>query len=71
MNLFAAGTADIELDGGKVKVAQETRYPWDGAVKITVTPDQAAAFAMKVRIPGWARNEPVPSDLYHVHGQVG
>jgi uncharacterized protein len=64
VNLYAAGTADIDLNGRKVKVVQETRYPWDGAVKMTITPDQAATFAVKVRVPGWARNEPVPSDLY-------
>jgi DUF1680 family protein len=64
VNLYAAGSADIDLNGRKVKVVQETRYPWDGAVKLTVTPDQAAAFAVKVRVPGWARNEPVPSNLY-------
>src|SRR5262249_42777643 len=52
-------------DGGKVKVVQETRYPWDGQVNLTVTPDRMRAFAIKLRIPGWARNEPVPSDLYH------
>ena len=71
VNLYAAGTADIDLNGRKVKVVQETRYPWDGAVKLTVTPDQAAAFAVKVRIPGWARNEPVPSNLYTFVGQIG
>jgi DUF1680 family protein len=64
VNLYAAGTADIEMDGGKVKIAQDTRYPWDGAVKFTVTPDRMRAFAIKLRVPGWARNEPVPSDLY-------
>ena len=31
---------------------------------MTVTPEQARRFAINVRIPGWARNEPVPSDLY-------
>lgn len=64
VNLYAAGTADIEMDGGKVKIVQDTRYPWDGAVKFTVTPDRMRAFAIKLRVPGWARNEPVPSDLY-------
>jgi uncharacterized protein len=55
----------VKLDNGRtVKIDQETHYPWDGAVKITVTPDQPAPFRMKVRIPGWARNQPVPSDLY-------
>src|SRR5207244_3420977 len=61
---YAAGTADLELAGGKLKVAQDTRYPWDGNVRITVTPDKTRAFTVNVRIPGWAREEPVPGDLY-------
>ncbi len=65
INLFVASTADIKMDSGRtVKIAQETHYPWDGAVKMTVTPDQPGPFRIKVRIPGWARNQPVPSDLY-------
>ncbi|HXB73687.1 MAG TPA: glycoside hydrolase family 127 protein [Candidatus Acidoferrales bacterium] len=65
VNLFVASTGDIKLDNGRtVKVAQETRYPWDGAVKMTVTPDETARMTINVRVPGWARNEPVPSDLY-------
>jgi len=65
VNLFVASTADVKLDSGRtVKIDQETHYPWDGAVKMTITPDQAGPFRIKVRIPGWARNQPVPSDLY-------
>ena len=64
VNLFAAGSADVDLPGGAIRIVQETRYPWDGAVKIAVTPARARRFAINVRIPGWARNEPVPSDLY-------
>ena len=65
VNLYAGGTADIKLDNGRaIKLTQETRYPWDGAVRITVTPDKESRFAIAVRIPGWARNEPVPGDLY-------
>src|SRR3954463_9113159 len=64
VNLYAGGTADVDLGGGKVKVVQTTQYPWDGAVKIALTPDKARAFTVNVRIPGWAREEPVPGDLY-------
>ena len=64
VNLYAGGSADIETPGGKLKVVQDTRYPWDGAVKMTMTPNRARRFALNLRIPGWARNEPVPSDLY-------
>jgi DUF1680 family protein len=65
VNLFMASTADIQLDNGrKVKLVQETRYPWNGSVKMTVNPDQPAKLTIHVRVPGWARNQPVPSDLY-------
>ena len=64
VNLFAGGTADVHMGSRAVKVVQETRYPWDGRVKISVDPGAAARFAIKVRIPGWARDQAVPSDLY-------
>jgi uncharacterized protein len=64
VNLFAGGSADVDLAGGRVKVTQETRYPWDGAVKIVLTPEKTREFTVNVRIPGWAREQPVPSDLY-------
>ena len=47
-----------------MRIKQETLYPWDGAVKITVEPTGTGKFAVAVRIPGWAQGKPVPSDLY-------
>jgi DUF1680 family protein len=65
VNLYVGSSADIKMDNGRsVKMVQDTRYPWDGAVKMTVNPDQAASMTINVRIPGWARNEPIASDLY-------
>ena len=64
VNLFAGGTADMTIGGRPVKITQDTRYPWDGAVRITVRPDRAQDLTIKIRVPGWVRNEPVPSDLY-------
>lgn len=65
VNLYVQGTGDITLDGNrKVHLTQQTRYPWDGAIKLTVAPEQAGTFAINMRIPGWAREEPVPGDLY-------
>ena len=65
VNLFVASTAEIEMDGGRtVKLVQETRYPWDGAVRIRVSPDREGRFSIQVRVPGWARGEAVPGDLY-------
>ncbi len=65
VNLFVGSTAEIKMDGGRsVKVSQETRYPWDGTVRITVAPEASTQFTINVRLPGWARNEAMPSDLY-------
>ena len=52
-------------------VTQETDYPWSGAVKLTVDPPGEAAFTLRLRIPGWARGEPVPSDLYRYLDAAG
>jgi len=64
VNLFIAGTGKVALAGRPLVLTQETRYPWDGAVKLTITPDKPGPFELAVRIPGWARGEAMPTDLY-------
>jgi DUF1680 family protein len=71
VNLYARGSAKIDLPGGAVTIDQDTRYPWEGVVKMIVKPQQARRFAVNLRIPGWARNEPVPSDLYRFLDNAG
>ncbi len=71
VNLFIGGSATVNLPGNRVQITQETRYPWEGTVKIGVAPRNSTRFAVMVRIPGWAAGKPVPSDLYrYEHGQV-
>lgn len=65
VNLYAAGETSIEMNGSlNLKLRQETNYPWDGKIKLTVSPEQESEFDLCVRIPGWALGKPVPSDLY-------
>jgi hypothetical protein len=64
VNLFAAGEASVALGGQKVRLEQQTQYPWDGEIKIAVSPERASEFSIHVRIPGWASGRPVPGDLY-------
>ena len=64
VNLFISGSGKIAIKDNTVFVKQHTRYPWEGAMKITVEPIRSGQFSIYVRIPGWARNEPVSSDLY-------
>jgi len=64
VNLFVQNEAEIQTDSQVVHVKQETDYPWDGKIVIAIDPEKAKKFTIAVRIPGWARNQPVPSDLY-------
>ena len=65
VNLYAASDADIDMEQGALTMSQQTRYPWDGQVTLTLNPETPRNFELRLRIPGWARNRPVPSDLYH------
>ncbi|OLY94414.1 hypothetical protein SAMN05444008_10113 [Cnuella takakiae] len=64
VNLFMSNTGKIQLPAALVNITQETEYPWQGVVKLKVDPDKQAAFALRVRVPGWAQGMPVPGDLY-------
>jgi uncharacterized protein len=65
VNLFIAGTARVRTQAGEIGIEQRTDYPWKGDVQLRVKPKEGPArFPLRVRIPGWARNEPVPGDLY-------
>ena len=56
MNLYGANTFDGELmDGTKLKLTQETDYPWDGQIKLTVDlVSPSREFSIMLRIPAWA-----------------
>jgi hypothetical protein len=63
-NLFVASKTKIQLDKKEFTIEQETKYPWEGNVKFSITSSNPIDFILKIRIPGWAKNQPVPSDLY-------
>jgi len=65
VNLYASNTATVALEDNTINVVQQTAYPWDGTVELTVTSEKDSAFDMKLRVPGWARNEVLPGALYH------
>ena len=73
VNLFIAGEADVEVGDARWKLRQEGNYPWDGKVKLTLNSENRnpELDTVLVRIPGWARNEPVPSDLYRFAERAG
>jgi len=64
VNLFIAGVGKVKFGGPPVIITQETSYPWEGAVKLTVSPEKPGPFELAVRIPGWAGGDAMPTDLY-------
>jgi DUF1680 family protein len=64
VNLFIAGTAEVTLGKNKITIAQRNNYPWQGNLKFIVSPQTTAPFKILIRIPGWAENQAVPSNLY-------
>ena len=66
-----AGSTRVQLDGQSVRLRQATEYPWQGEVTVAVEPEREVEFALHVRVPGWAREQPVPSDLYRYADGAG
>jgi uncharacterized protein len=64
VNLFIGNSTSIKTGENEIQLKQVTNYPWDGQVKLTVNPAKEQKFSFYIRIPGWAVNRPMPTDLY-------
>jgi DUF1680 family protein len=71
INLFATSSTKVMVNGkNQVEISQQTQYPWEGAIKINISPVKKESFSVYLRIPGWVKNQPVPSDLYSYKSPV-
>ncbi|HUT91319.1 MAG TPA: glycoside hydrolase family 127 protein [Thermoguttaceae bacterium] len=60
VHLYGGNELRTELPHGTaVRLAQETDYPWDGRVRITVHEAPSTELALMLRIPGWAEQASV------------
>ena len=64
VNLFLSNKTELTVGKKKVALSQQTNYPWDGDITITIDKNNVGRFALKIRIPGWVKGKVVPSDLY-------
>jgi DUF1680 family protein len=64
VNLFVGSNTSFQIGKTSVPLRMETNYPWEGNVKIKVSPAKKVKFALNIRIPGWAGNTAVPGELY-------
>jgi uncharacterized protein len=59
VNFFTHGTATLKIDGEIVTVKQDTTYPVEGRVAITVAVPKPMKFSLRVRVPSWSKVEGV------------
>ncbi len=53
VHLYVQGVAYIHIQGQEVMLKQETRYPWNEQVTLTVEVEEPTTFALRLRLPGW------------------
>ncbi len=56
VNLYIGSQTTIMFPNRKVSIAQESNYPWDGTIKIKVSPSKTHRFEVNLRIPAWSNN---------------
>jgi DUF1680 family protein len=57
INLFGSNMLETELfDGSKIKLKQQTDYPWDEKIRITIEDAPQKEFSVFLRIPGWTNS---------------
>lgn len=65
VNLFASSTVDVIMNNQPLQIIQQNNYPWEGNLSFVINTVKVNAFKMMIRIPGWAMNSVIPSDLYY------
>ncbi|HSN50681.1 MAG TPA: beta-L-arabinofuranosidase domain-containing protein, partial [Bacteroidales bacterium] len=64
VNLFVSNEASLVVGKNKLRISQKADFPWNGNVEMIINPEKSAKFNLKIRIPGWAKNEALPGGLY-------
>jgi hypothetical protein len=53
-NLYGGNDLSTKLmDGSIIKLSQQTDYPWNGKINVTVNEAPSKPFSMFLRVPGW------------------
>lgn len=54
VHLYCESVADLEAGGAEIRIRQETRYPFEGRVGLTIEPDREVEWTLSLRCPGWS-----------------
>lgn len=55
VNLYIGNTGQIRIGDTDILLTQETDYPWDGSVKLTISTSQPLEKEIRLRIPNWCK----------------
>ena len=62
VNLYGSSILDTTLaDGSRVRLEQQTKYPWDGEVRIVVAEAPPGSLRLKLRVPSWTASATLKS----------
>jgi uncharacterized protein len=64
VNLYVSSEASFQVGGKAVSLSLDSEMPWGGKSTITVSVKEVVKGAIKLRVPGWTRNQPAPGGLY-------
>jgi hypothetical protein len=64
VNLYVSSAASFDVEGKTLDLSVDSEMPWGGRTKIALSTREALRAKIKLRIPGWAGDRPVPGDLY-------
>jgi len=64
VNLYVSSEASFAVGAKEIGLSVESDMPWGGTSRITISTKADVKGIIKLRIPGWARNQPVPGTLY-------
>jgi len=64
VNLYVSSDASFKVGASDMALSVESEMPWGGASRIRVASTNDVTGTIKLRIPGWARNQPAPGALY-------
>jgi DUF1680 family protein len=64
VNLYVSSETSFKVNTKDIALSIKSEMPWGGKSKITVSTGDDVKGTIKLRVPGWARNQPVPGTLY-------
>ena len=70
VNLYVSSETSFKVGAHELSVSVVSEMPWGGRSDVTVSTSEAVPATIKLRIPGWARNAPVPTSLYRYLDRV-